>query len=192
MTKQLTTRWPVWPLPANDNHRPVLLVEDEHDPSVQIAYARELERETALVHSTQRTGLRPFFLPADTPVLAVECGRVTYAGKYAGSYSVVIEHPHKWLSYYGNLERLNVLLPANAREVLMCGDVIGYAGNDNEVRPIRFELWVLDDSCGYIPLDPIRFMHPWKRLPMPTPATNDLLTVRAVPSRTPRPKAAPP
>lgn len=191
MTTKFTTRWPVWPLPANDNHRPVLLVDDDHDPCVQVAYARELERETALVHSTKRTGLGPFFLPPETPVLAVESGRVTYAGKHAGSYSVVIEHANRWLSYYGNLERLDVLLPANAREVLLCGDVIGYAGRDDEVRPLRFELWVYDNGYGYIPLDPIRFMHQWKRLPVPTPAANDQ-TVRAVPSRMPRPRAAPP
>ena len=47
---------PVWPLPKLDGHAPVLLVHDEYDPGVELAYERRDEIEGPMVRSTKTFG----------------------------------------------------------------------------------------------------------------------------------------
>jgi len=166
----LATR-PVWPLPKLNGARPVLLVADPNDPGVEIAYEFRDEPEGPMVRPTFGSCFPPFYLPALTPVFAIFDGRILYAGKHADGFTVIVEHPNGWMSYYSHLEQMFALATDRRHrgrpQYVKPGHILGYAGRlgDAPLRPLRFELWKLDDDGGYISIDPIRFMRGWRQMP---------------------------
>lgn len=164
---------PVWPLPKLNGHAPVLLVHDPSDPGVELAYERAQDPDGPLVRSTRRTGLSPFYLPPLTPVFSVFDGRILYAGKHADGHTIIVEHANGWMSYYSHIEQMFALatdrrIGLRARpQYTKAGHILGYAGQLGlgPIRPVRFELWKFDDDCGYVAIDPIRFMRRWRLMP---------------------------
>ena len=162
---------PVWPLPKLNGHAPVLLVHDPSDPGVELAYEHKYDPDGPLVRSTKQTGIGPFYLPALTPVYAVFDGRIMYAGKHADGHTIIVEHANGWMSYYSHLEQMFALATDRRHrarpQYTKAGHILGYAGRlaGQPNRPIRFELWKYDDNCGYVAIDPIRFMRRWRLMP---------------------------
>jgi murein DD-endopeptidase MepM/ murein hydrolase activator NlpD len=158
---------PVWPLPKLNGHAPVILVHDEHDPGVELAYERRDEVEGPMVRST-KGALNPLYLPPLTPVFSVFNGRVLYAGRHLTGYKVIVEHSNGWMSYYANLEQMFVVptdqIGRRPPQQTKAGHILGYAGSMSlgPPRPVRFELWKYDEEYGYISIDPIRFMRRWR------------------------------
>jgi len=161
---------PVWPLPKLNGHAPVLLVHDENDPGVELAYERRDEIEEPTVRSTKNAPL-PLYLPPLTPVFAVFDGRILYAGRHLTGFKVIIEHGNGWMSYYANLEQMFVMptdqMGRRSPQQTKAGHILGYAGSMSlgPPRPVRFELWKYDEECGYISIDPILFMSRWRLMP---------------------------
>jgi len=160
---------PVWPLPKLNGQAPVLLVHEPTDPAVELAYEHAHDPDGPLVRSTKNAGPLGFFLPPLTPVFTVFDGRIMYAGKHADGHVVIVEHANGWMTYYRHLEQMFALATDRYRapQRVRAGDVVGYAGHtrSDPLRPIRFELWKLDENCGYIAIDPIRFMRRWRLMP---------------------------
>jgi hypothetical protein len=165
-----TKSLPVWPLPAVNKQSPVVLVHDYQDPGVELAYEQLYDPDGPMVRAVAH-GDEPYFVPSFTPVFAVHDGSIVYAGKHASGYTIILQHGNGWMTYYGRLEHMLALetdrkrVGAAAR--VKAGSVIGYAGSSKPgpLRALRFELWRLDDDCGYLAIDPIRFMRRWAVIP---------------------------
>jgi hypothetical protein len=161
----------LWPLPALNGQKPALLVKDYFDPGIELAYEQVHEPGGPIVRLAGRERDDAFFLPAFTPVFAVFDGTIVYAGKHANGYTIIVHHHNGWLTYYGRMEHMLALATdhrrVSAAARVRAGSVIGYAGSLNPapLRALRFELWRLDDDCGCIAIDPIRFMRRWCVLP---------------------------
>jgi hypothetical protein len=165
------TSCPVWPLPALNDQKPVLLVQQYTDPGVELAYEQVYEPDGPIVRLAIREGTEPFFLPAFTPVFAVYDGTIVYAGKHSDGHTVIVQHDNGWMTYYGRMEHMLTLATDHRRiqraSRVKAGNVLGYAGSltPGPLRALRFELWKLDDESGYIAFDPIRFMRRWAVMP---------------------------
>lgn len=75
------------------------------------------------------------------------------------------------MTFYSHLEQMFALATdrrGHTRpQYTKAGHILGYAGRLGlgPIRPIRFELWKYDDTCGYVAIDPIRFMRRWRLMP---------------------------
>lgn len=160
---------PVWPLPRLNDQAPVLLVHEPSDPAVELAYEHPHDPDGPLVRSTKSRSTGGFFLPPRTPVFSVFDGRIMYAGKHADGHVLIVEHANGWMTYYRHLEHMFALSTDRYRspQRVRAGDILGWAGHARAapLRAIRFELWKLDEHCGYVAIDPIRFMRRWRLMP---------------------------
>lgn len=160
---------PVFPMPVVGGQSPVLLVFDQRDRGVEIAYERHpTPRDTPRVRLASR-GTSLYWIPRFVPVFAVGEGKIVYARKHLDGHTILVEHRGGWLSYYGRLEHM-FATPSDRRPQrearVAAGDILGYAtaSEATALRPLRFELWRCNREQDYDTIDPLRFVHRW-RLP---------------------------
>lgn len=160
---------PVFPMPVLDGQSPVMLVFDQHDRGVEIAYERDpTPRDTPRVRLASReTAL--YRIPRFVPVFAAGDGRIVYARKHLDGHTMLVEHRGGFLSYYGRLEHM-FATPSDRRPQrearVAAGDILGYATASiaTTLRPLRFELWRCNREQDYETIDPLRFVHRWRLL----------------------------
>jgi hypothetical protein len=159
---------PVVPLPVLDDRPPLLLVFDQADLGIELAYERDPEPGGTRVRATTReTNL--YWVPRLVAVFAAADGVVIYAREHTNGHTIVLEHAGGWTSVYGQLEHMTVMptdrLPRRETRV-EAGDILGYLGpsHGKPLRPLHFELWKWDGD-DYEQIDPLRFIRHWRHLP---------------------------
>ncbi len=151
---------PVWPLPALDGRAPSVIERDPRIPGLDLAYACDPNDAT-----------KGHEVPRFVPAFAVADGEITYAGKQAYGYALIINHNNGWATYYTNLEHMFATpwskRPRARPEKVKAGDVLGYVGapNEGEPRCLHFELWKLDEERHFAPADAREHMSTWLQLP---------------------------
>lgn len=164
---------PVWPLAALNGRAPVVVVPTGAKArGIDLAYARNAERDLAKTYPLgSANGTPTHFMPTSTPVFCTSDGDVTYAGRVAHGYSVVVDHRNGWATYYGNLEHMFVTptdrKPRRRTARVKSGDVLGFVGSllPGGFKCLHFELWRRDDEGQFADVDPTRFMSDWLVLP---------------------------
>lgn len=158
---------PVVPLPLLNDQPPVLLVFDETDLGIELAYEREPEPGGTRVRSVARTTTL-YHVPRLTPVFAIREGVIVYAREHADGHTIVIDHCNDWISIYQRLEHVFVA-PTERRQretEVLGGDILGYLGSPaaGPLQPLRFELWKWDLVSDYEQVDPLRYIRRWRYL----------------------------
>lgn len=156
---------PVVPLPILGIQQPILLVFDQRDLAIELAYERRPIEGGTRVRSATRTSTL-YWIPRLTPVFAISDGIVIYARHHLAGHSVMIDHGD-WLSVYHRIGDLFLTPTERQREGhtrVATGDVLGYLADE----PLRFELFE-HDLGHYDPIDPLRYMRRWRHLRCPSP-----------------------
>lgn len=164
---------PVWPVAELNGRPPVLLPAATAKPrGIELAYERKDPQDLARLYpSGSPNGTATHFMPSSMPVFCVSDGEVTYAGKIAHGYALVVDHCNGWATYYSNLEHMFV--PPTNRDrrrpvtKLKSGDVLGYIGSmmPGSFKCLHFELWRRDHDGHLVDVDPTTYMSNWLVLP---------------------------
>lgn len=158
---------PIVPLPILNGQSPVLLIFDQTDPAIELAYEREPLLGGNRVRSVRRD-TTDYWIPRLTPVFAANDGVVIYARHQADGHAILIDHGNDWISSYARLAHMFVTPTEHARfdKHVRAGDILGYLGTPRgtPLVPLRFELWRRDDSDHYLPVDPILFLRRWRHI----------------------------
>ena len=156
---------PLVPLPVLGDHRPIMLVFDHRDLAIELGYERQPHPDGTRVRSTSRN-TRLYWVPPQTPVLAIGDGAIVYAQRDHEGYSVTIDHGNGWLSVYHRLEHMFVL-PTERRQrrgvEVLRGDVLGClaASSTAPLLPLRFELYRREHD-DFHPIDPLHSLRWWR------------------------------
>lgn len=167
-TLELVRTPPIVPLPISNDQPPVLLVFDETDLGIELAYEREPEPGGTRVRAVSRDTTR-YHVPPLTPVFAITEGVIVYAREHVDGHTIVIDHCNDWLSVYQRLEYMFVTPTdrgGREKEVL-AGDILGYLGSSSPgdpLQPLRFELWKWSLAGDYEQVDPLRYVRRWQYL----------------------------
>lgn len=107
-------------------------------------------------------GTKGYFMPDNTPALAASAGSVRFAQWTPQGFSVIIQHPSGWATYYTHLASLAV-----ARgDAVTAGQPLGTIGaspTDGEhLKHLHFELWKYGTRGGAV--DPQPFVEAWPRV----------------------------
>ncbi len=156
---------PVVPLPILDDQQPILLVFDQRDLALELAYERHPQPGGTRVRSVTQTSTL-YWIPRMTPVSAVLEGVVVYARHHADGHTIVIDHETGWGSVYHRLAHMFVTPSERqpGRETrVRSGDVLGYLGASivGPLKPLRFELWKNDGTDDCERVDPLRYIRQW-------------------------------
>jgi hypothetical protein len=152
---------PVWPLAALNGREPVVLATMGDPPrGIELAYARvgvDDAIKNCPVNSVNGTATH--LMPHMTPALAVDDGEIMFAGRHGHGYGVIINHNNGWSSYYAHLEAIVAIRTDLYRphaQYVRAGDAIGYVGAPEigAFKRLYFELWQLDRSNFFAPVDP--------------------------------------
>lgn len=162
---------PVWPLPSLDGRPPVVVATELKSSGVDLAYARAYSGELLASYPIGAHGSPTHFMPEHLPAFAVADGEVTYAGRHAHSFSMIIDHCNGWASYYTNLGHM-FARPTRERSQLRsqrvkAGDVLGYVGatSPDGLVCLHYELWQLGRDRRFVPVEALPHMRSWLLLP---------------------------
>lgn len=160
-------RSPIVPLPILNGQPPILLIFDQADPAVEVAYERAPLVGGTRVRAARRDSTE-YWIPRLTPVFAVSDGNVIYARSQADGHAILIDHQNGWISSYSRLAHMFVAPTDNTpREAkVAAGDILGYIGTSRgtPLSPLRFELWRCEASDRYEPVDPLLHIRRWRYL----------------------------
>ena len=165
---------PVVPLPILDDQQPILLVYDERDLAIDLAYERNPLPGGTRVRSVSERSM-DYWIPRLTPVFAVSDGVIVYARKHLDGHTIIIDHGNDWLSVYHRLEHMFV---APTERTPRCeikvasGHVLGYLARSGPggLKPLRFELWKADARQDYQQMDPLRHIRRWRFIDWGSPS----------------------
>jgi hypothetical protein len=157
----------VWPLSAINGREPVVL-DSASKRGIDLAYPR-VDDADAIGNCPIDTqnGTATHIMPAMTAVLSVDDGIVTFAGRLANAYAVIVDHGNGWGSHYANLEALALIrtdLYRPREQHVRAGRAIGYVGAPapGAFNRLYFELWQSDRSHVFTPVDPRAHLANWK------------------------------
>lgn len=157
---------PIVPLPILNGQPPILLVFDQSDPAVELAYERAPLLGGNRVRCVSRDTTE-YWIPRLTPVFAINDGTVIYARKQSDGHSILINH-HGWISAYSRLAHMFVAHTESSERgtEVSAGDIIGYVGTPRgtPLSPLRFELWRMTEDEDYMPVDPILYIRRWQHV----------------------------
>jgi len=150
----------VWPLAALNEREPVVVATGGRHDGIELAYAR-VYADDAIESCPPGSpnGTHTHLMPHMTAGLSFDDGEIMFAGRHGHGYGIIINHNNGWASYYANLEaiaaiRTDVYRPRTQH--VRAGDVIGYVGapSPGAFKRLYFELWQLDRSHEFVPVDP--------------------------------------
>ncbi len=152
---------PVWPLAALNERAPVVLATaGDKSRGNELAYPR-VDPCDAIENCPPGSvnGTETHVMPHMTAALSVDDGEITFAGRHGHGYGIIIDHHDGWASYYANLEAIVAIrtdLYRPRAQHVRAGDVIGYVGapSPGTFKRLYFELWQLDRSRVFVPVDP--------------------------------------
>jgi len=159
----------VWPLAALNGREPVVLAPTCAKPrGIELAYPR-LGVGDAVANCPPGTanGTDAHLMPHMTAALSIDDGEIVFAGRQGHGYGVIIHHSDGWGSYYANLESIAAIRTDIHRprtQYVRAGNVIGYVGapSAGAFKRLYFELWQVDRSRIYVPVDPRQRLSDWK------------------------------
>lgn len=133
---------------------------------VDLMFRRRDARDLIAVFPPKTTNGTPlFFMPDGVSALAVGAGTVAFADQTPMGYSVIIQHPIGWATYYTHLTTLAVKRGETVRAGQPLG-TIGAAPTDAEhLKHLHFELWKGGKRTGAV--DPARYFDAWTRISVP-------------------------
>ena len=162
---------PVWPLAALNGREPVVLATmGDKSRGVELAYPR-VDADDALKSCPPDSvnGTATHLMPHMTAALSIDDGEIMFAGRQGHGYGVIINHNNGWASYYAHLEAIVAIrtdLYRPRAQYVRAGDSIGYVGapEPGAFKRLYFELWQLDRSRHFVPVDPRKQLADWKLL----------------------------
>jgi len=181
-TRVMAAAPPVWPMPVLNGRSPVVIAPNPKGHGIDLAYQRANSTDLLQTYPVgTANGTARHFMPNMMPAFAVRDGVITYAGKQAYGYAVIVDHRNGWATYYANLEFMFATPTEQRRSSarVKAGDVLGYVGAPapNELKRLHFQLWKRDVECHFVPVDAISEMSGWLLTPWAdarlTPAEND-------------------
>ena len=163
---------PVWPMPTLNGRAPVVISSNPKSPGLDLAYQRANVSDLLATYPVDSAnGTARHFMPNMMPAFAVRDGVITYAGKQAHGYAVMVDHRNGWATYYTNLEFM-FATPTNREPQrvparVKAGDVLGYIGAPapGAFKCLHFELWKRDEESHFVAVDPGDEMSSWLVLP---------------------------
>jgi len=166
-----------WTVPVPTlGDRPVVVSNEFHvgtqanDPrehlGVDLMFRRRDPRDLIAVYPPKTANGTPlFFMPDGISALAASAGTVSFADMTGMGYSVIIQHPLGWATYYTHLSALAV----KRGEVVRAGQPLGTIGaspTDGEhLKHLHFELWSGGKRSGAV--DPAPYLATWMRVTSP-------------------------
>ena len=151
---------------ANEFHRGTQVNDPREHLGVDLMFRRRDARDLIAVYPPKTTnGTALFFMPDGVSALAVSAGTVSFADMTGMGYSVIIQHPIGWATYYTHLSALAVM----RGDVVRAGQPLGTIGaspTDGEhLMHLHFELWGDGKRSGAV--DPAPYLATWSRVNSP-------------------------
>jgi hypothetical protein len=159
----------VWPLASINGRAPVVFdARCAELRGVELAYPR-MDSEDAIKSCPigSPNGTPTHLMPPMTPVLAIDGGEITLAGRLGHGFGIIINHGNGWASHYANLQSVVAIrtdLYRPRAQYVRAGDTIGYVGarEPNGFKTLHFELWERDRSRVFVPVDVRPHLEAWK------------------------------
>ena len=130
---------------------------------VDVMFRRRSARDLIAVYAPGTpNGTKGYFMPDNTPALAASAGVVRFAQWTPQGFSVIVQHPSGWATYYTHLASLAV-----AKGDAVAGGqplgTIGASPTDGEhLKHLHFELWKDGTRGGAV--DPQPYVEAWPRV----------------------------
>ncbi len=134
---------------------------------VDVMFRRRSARDLIAVYGAGTpNGTTGYFMPDNTPALAASAGLVRFAQWTPQGFSVIVQHPSGWATYYTHLASLAV-----AKGDAVAGGqplgTIGASPTDGEhIKHLHFELWQDGTRGGAV--DPQPYVEAWPRVAIAT------------------------
>ena len=130
---------------------------------VDVMFRRRSARDLIAVYVPGTpNGTKGYFMPENTPALAASAGVVRFAQMTPQGFSVIVQHPSGWGTYYTHLASLAVA----KGDAVVAGQPLGAIGaspTDGEhIKHLHFELWKDGTRGGAV--DPQPFVEAWPRV----------------------------
>ena len=130
---------------------------------VDVMFRRRSARDLIAVYvAGTPNGTKGYFMPDHTPALAASAGVVRFAQWTPQGFSVIVQHPSGWGTYYTHLASLAVA----KGDAVTAGQALGTIGaspTDGErIQHLHFELWKDGTRGGAV--DPQPFVDAWPRV----------------------------
>jgi hypothetical protein len=159
----------VWPLASINGRAPVVFdARCAELRGVELAYPR-MDNDDAIESCPigSPNGTATHLMPPMTPVLAIDGGEITLAGRLGHGFGIIINHGNGWASHYANLQSVVAIrtdLYRPRAQYVRAGDTIGYVGarESNGFKTLHFELWERDRSRVFVPVDVRPHLETWK------------------------------
>ncbi len=107
-------------------------------------------------------GTKGYFMPDNTPALAASAGLVRFAQWTPQGFSVIVQHPSGWATYYTHLASLAVAKGDAVAAGLPLGTVGASPTDGEHLKHLHFELWKGGTRGGAV--DPQPYVDAWPRL----------------------------
>jgi hypothetical protein len=129
---------------------------------VDVMFRRRSARDLIAVYAPGTpSGTKGYFMPDNTPALAASAGLVRFAQWTPQGFSVIVQHPSGWATYYTHLASLAVAKGDAVTGGQQLG-TIGASPTDGEhLKHLHFELWKDGTRGGAV--DPQPYLEAWPR-----------------------------
>ena len=173
---------------SNEFHVGPQINDSREHLGVDLMFRRRDARDLLAVYPPKTaSGTALFFMPDGVSAIAASTGTVSFADMTGMGYSVIIQHPIGWATYYTHLSALAV----KRGDVVRAGQPLGTIGaspNDNEhLKHLHFELWKGGKRTGAV--DPAPYLAAWLRVTSPgSPSLQVARNSCSVPARIDHPR----
>jgi hypothetical protein len=130
---------------------------------VDVMFRRRSARDLIAVYIPGTpNGTKGYFMPDNTPALAASAGVVKFAQWTRQGFSVILQHPSGWATYYTHLASLAVA----KGDAVVGGQPLGTIGasptDGGRIKHLHFELWRDGTRGGAV--DPQPYVEAWPRV----------------------------
>jgi len=133
---------------------------------VDLMFRRRDPRDLVAVFPPKTANGTPlFFMPDGISALAAGAGTVAFADKTPTGYSVIIQHPVGWATYYTHLTSLTVKRGVTVRAGQPLGTISASPTDAARLKHLHFELWKDGKRTGAV--DPAPYLDAWTRVSVP-------------------------
>ena len=156
-------------------------------PALEMEGGQILTEGAAVLHYIADQAPATHLMPPMTPVLAIDGGEITMAGRLGHGFGMIINHGNGWASHYANLQAVVAIRTELFRpraQYVRAGDTVAYVGapEPGAFKRLHFELWQRDRDRRFVPVDPRPHLTTWKLVEHDdalTPAPPVVLTTAA-------------